>query len=207
MLEFPNFSQITYINVTELQELKSTNALESHSEFTSVPAPESSMLDLTLLNVIMDGDDPATTDIENPDTTAEKVDDPNEAATLEDNTSDIYILHTHKNENLKDDDENDMDYGVRKRGQKKRGRGRPKSKKKKPKQKFQCVPCDKWFGHQSSLAYHRATRHATATTKKHICTICEKVFKHKNLLKSHMDSHSDVKCYKCPQCPKEFKNR
>ncbi|KAL1460965.1 hypothetical protein WDU94_012899 [Cyamophila willieti] len=67
-----------------------------------------------------------------------------------------------------------------------------------------CELCGKHFNHQTNLNAHRKT-HLSEDLKKLIqCTVCDKKFLNKFLLKEHLNVHYDLKPFFCSVCGKSF---
>ena len=111
---------------------------------------------------------------------------------------------------------NDVDYGIicplcfKKIAQRRdRDRHVKGVHEKKQSVKFKCLSCDKAFMSRTSLDYHTETVHGENSSVK--CKICEKEFRHEQVLKRHLKSvHKDLdkvslkEDIKCEKCGKSF---
>lgn len=68
---------------------------------------------------------------------------------------------------------------------------------------IKCDRCEKFFATHKLLNRHMVTH----GPKRHICSICGKLFPQIYQLTSHMDTHLTVKKYKCDLCPKTFSHK
>ncbi|XP_071101482.1 zinc finger protein 91-like [Haliotis cracherodii] len=66
---------------------------------------------------------------------------------------------------------------------------------------FICDICGKGYINNNELEYHKWTHNQTGSNK---CTVCQKLFRTRSLLKRHMNSHKG-RTYKCESCDKEYK--
>ena len=68
---------------------------------------------------------------------------------------------------------------------------------------YKCESCVSTFKVPSALKRHKKLH--LETTKKHICSICNKIFNSYTSWYSHKKSHSDEKPFKCSDCYKGYK--
>lgn len=74
---------------------------------------------------------------------------------------------------------------------------------------FSCRPYQCQFCEYSSLNSHTVRKHQfvhVAPTVLETCQICNRQFKTKDNLRSHMDSHNPKKIFSCDHCDKTFNN-
>ncbi|GAB0099821.1 hypothetical protein DMENIID0001_157100 [Sergentomyia squamirostris] len=71
---------------------------------------------------------------------------------------------------------------------------------------FECHKCDKILKTENGFRYHLASEHRSSS-ETISCTICLKVFKHRNSLRTHMSVHSNKAPFQCHVCPKVFKQK
>ncbi|XP_046544555.1 uncharacterized protein LOC124254751 [Haliotis rubra] len=69
------------------------------------------------------------------------------------------------------------------------------------KRPYSCDICGKGYINNNELTYHKWSHNQTGSNK---CTVCQKLFRTRALLKRHMDSHKG-RIYKCDSCDKEYK--
>ncbi|XP_067686399.1 zinc finger protein 208-like [Haliotis asinina] len=69
------------------------------------------------------------------------------------------------------------------------------------KRPYTCDICGKGYINNNELTYHKWSHNQTGSNK---CTICQKLFRTRALLKRHMDSHKG-RIYKCDSCDKEYR--
>nr|XP_023020521.1 zinc finger protein 569-like isoform X2 [Leptinotarsa decemlineata] len=67
---------------------------------------------------------------------------------------------------------------------------------------YPCDLCGTSFTSKSQFKYHSKTAHAPP--KSHLCTICNKAFKHSHNLREHLTTHTRERNYHCDICNKTF---
>ena len=72
---------------------------------------------------------------------------------------------------------------------------------------YHCYKCPKEFVNLHSLYGHLLQVHGTGNCPERPCIICGKLFSTSCGLKRHEASHSDIKQFKCEECPRAFKTK
>ena len=75
----------------------------------------------------------------------------------------------------------------------------------KKREKRPCPECTKMFMSETGLRYHLQTKHNKDNSITFPCSICNKGFKTKQLLKSHVATHRETREFKCDTCNAMFK--
>ena len=72
--------------------------------------------------------------------------------------------------------------------------------------RYECTKCNRRFGQIGELRYHEINYHCENPTM-YVCSLCGHQFKHRILLKRHMQVHTGERPHKCFECDKTFRNR
>ena len=72
-------------------------------------------------------------------------------------------------------------------------------------EKIQCSICAKLYSNMENLQYHIRSAHDSSCHDSFSCSICNKTFKHKRLLKVHEQTHRETRDFKCDKCDATFK--
>lgn len=77
--------------------------------------------------------------------------------------------------------------------------------KKKMKASLVCDTCGKLFGSKKGLTAHHRQRHAEDPHWPHKCQICQKSYRLKSDLYSHVDAHKEESNHVCDHCGKSYR--
>ncbi|KAH8420140.1 hypothetical protein KR009_006217, partial [Drosophila setifemur] len=74
---------------------------------------------------------------------------------------------------------------------------------------FICRRCPKRFPNRQELSVHRLTHRPkrVKTSNELTCEKCGKAFQRRHALVAHLNAHSGVRNFQCPQCPARFVQR